>query len=93
MKKPTVEKTFCSNTNSVIHPSAIVKVGDIDARIAIDTMSGSNYICSDLITKLNLKPKRREKRTIEQMFGTINKLVEKTCHGSNRVEPSRSRQK
>ena len=76
VKKPTVEKTFCSNTNSVIHPSAIVKVGDIDARIAIDTMSGSNYICSDLITKLNLKPKRREKRIIEQMFGTINKLVE-----------------
>jgi hypothetical protein len=32
VKKPTGEKTFCSNTGSAIHPSAIVKVGDVDAK-------------------------------------------------------------
>ena len=45
-------------------------------RVAINTLSGSNYICSDLISFLNLKPKKREKRIIEQMFGTVDKLFE-----------------
>jgi hypothetical protein len=39
-------------------------------------LSGSNYICGDLITTLKLRPRRKQKRSIEQMFGTVNKLVE-----------------
>ena len=74
--KPS-EKEYSSVTpGNVIHPSAIVKVGDREVRLVCDTLSGSNYICSDLITYLKLRPRRKEKRSIEQMFGTVNKLVE-----------------
>jgi len=74
--KPS-EKGYSSVTSSsVIHPSAIVKVGDREVRLVCDTLSGSNYICSDLITHLKLRPRRKEKKSIEQMFGTVNKLVE-----------------
>ena len=70
------EKAYSSCTGSVIHPSVIVQIENRYARVAIDTLSGSNYICSDLISSLNLKPKKREKRIIEQMFGTVDKLFE-----------------
>lgn len=42
----------------------------------IDTGATSSYICSDIVTELNLTPTRKEKRCIEQMYGTVNKVVE-----------------
>ena len=51
-------------------------IDGIDARIAIDTMSSLNYICTELVKKLKLRPKRREKQTIEQIFGTVKRWVE-----------------
>lgn len=41
-----------------------------------DTGADSSYLCTDLITKLNLKPVRKQQRCIEQMFGTVKKTVE-----------------
>ena len=42
----------------------------------IHTAASSSYVCLNLITKLSLKPKRREQRCIEQMYGTVNKTVD-----------------
>ncbi len=35
-----------------------------------------SYICTDLTTKLRLRPVRKERRCIEQMYGSITKIVE-----------------
>ena len=70
------EKGYSSYSGSAIHPSAVVKAGNKDVRVVMDTLSGSNYIGTDLIAYLNLKPKRKERRSIEQMYGTVDKLVE-----------------
>ena len=40
------------------------------------TGASSSYICSDVITKLNLKPTRKEQKNIEQMYGSMRKMVE-----------------
>ena len=42
----------------------------------MDTGATSSYVCTDLITKLGIKPVRREQRCIEQMYGTMKKTVE-----------------
>ena len=57
-------------------PTVVAKVGSLDVRIMIDTGASSSYVCSDIITELSLKPKRREQRCIEQMYGTVTKHVD-----------------
>ena len=47
-----------------------------EVRIMIDNGSSSSYICSSLITALDLQPLRQETRCIEQMFGMVTKMVE-----------------
>ena len=42
----------------------------------IDTGASSSYVCSDLVTKLSLKPVRQEQKCIEQMYGTVTKSAE-----------------
>ena len=42
----------------------------------MDTGAGSSYICTDLITKVDAKPCRVERRVTEQMYGTVDKRVE-----------------
>ena len=59
-----------------IHPTLHASVNGEKVRIMIDTGASSSYICSDLITLLGLKPARREKRCIEQMYGSMSKTVE-----------------
>ena len=49
---------------------------NLEAWLVVGTLSGSSYIGSDLTSTLNLKPKRKERRSIEQMFGTVDKVVE-----------------
>ncbi len=61
---------------ATVHPTLHAKIGNETARVMIDTGASSSYICSDLITKLNLVPARKEKRCIEQMYGTVDKVVE-----------------
>jgi len=41
-----------------------------------DSGAGSSYLCTDVITKLDLKPSRKEQRCIEEMFGTTRRNVE-----------------
>ena len=40
------------------------------------TEATSSYVCTDLITKLGIKPVSRQQRCIEQMYGTMKKTVE-----------------
>ena len=70
------ERSYKGNGQTVVHPSALATVDGKEVRVVIDTLSSSNYIGSELISKLNLKPKRKERRDIEQMFGDVSKLVE-----------------
>ena len=72
----TNDKNYSNYSGAAIHPSALVHVENLEARLVVDTLSGSSYIGSDLISTLNLKPKRKERRSIEQMFGTVDKVVE-----------------
>ena len=63
-------------TKSVIHPTIICDVNGVKARALIDTGAGRSYISTYLIKKLNSKPLRRDKRLIEQMYGTMEKTAE-----------------
>ena len=65
-----------SSSTKTLHPTTKGKVSGEDVRIMIDTGASSSYVCSDLITRLSLKPKRREQRCIEQMYGTVTKRVD-----------------
>ena len=63
------------NATKTLHPTVMAKVGGRDVRIMIDTGASSSYVCSN-ITALSLKPKRRERRCVEQMYGTVTKHVD-----------------
>ena len=62
--------------HSTLHATVVAKVNGIPARIMLDSGAGSSYISANLLTKLNLKSYRVERRIIEQMYGTVNKQVE-----------------
>ena len=64
------------NHASTLHPSVLAKIGEEEVRVMFDSGAGSSYLCTDVITKLNLKPARKEQRCIEQMYGTMRKIVE-----------------
>lgn len=68
-----VEKStsaLMSHANT-LHPTVLAKVETETVRVMFDSGTGSSYLCTDVITKLNLKPTRKEQRCIEQeMFGT-----------------------
>ena len=64
------------NASTTIHPTVIAKVNGEKVRIMLDTGAGSSYICTNLLTKLKLKPARKENKSIEQLYGTVNKRVE-----------------
>ena len=70
------DKAYSAITGAPGHPSALVKIGNQNARIVVDTMSTCSYVGSDIITRLQLKPKRRELRTVELMYGSENRMVE-----------------
>ena len=54
----------------------IAKVNGVQARIMLDSGAGSSYIRANLLTKLNIRPYRTERRVIEQIYGTVDKEVE-----------------
>ena len=61
--------------SSTIHPTLPVIVRKETVRMMVDT-GATSYVCMDLITKLGIKPVRREQRYIEQMYGTKKKTIE-----------------
>ena len=61
---------------STLHPTLLAKVGSETVRVMFDSGAGSSYVCTEVITKLNLRPTRKEQRCIKQMFGTTRRNVE-----------------
>ena len=41
----------------------------------LDSGASSSYISANLLTELNIKPFRIERRIIKQMYGTVDKQV------------------
>ena len=64
------------NHESTLHPTVLAKTGEEELRMMFDLGARSSYLCTDVITKLHLKPVRKEQRCIEQMYGTMQKIVE-----------------
>ena len=61
---------------TTLHGTVLAKVGTQTVRVMLDTGAGGSYICTKVITEQRLKPVQRERRCIEQMFGTMEKDVE-----------------
>ena len=61
---------------STLHLTLLTKVGSETVRVMFDSGAGSSYVCTEVITKLNLRPMRKEQRCIEQMFGITRRNVE-----------------
>ena len=76
------------DTQTTLHASVIAKINGVQARIMLDSGAGSSYISANLLTELNLKPYRTERRVIEQMYGTVDRQVEiyKATVESNVIE-------
>lgn len=76
------------DTQTTLHATVIAKINGVQARIMLDSGAGSSYISANLLTELNLKPYRTERRVIEQMYGTVDRQVEiyKATVESNVVE-------
>ena len=77
VRKDFSEKSMGMLQIGCIHPTALVEVNGIPARVLFDTGASSSYICTDLLTKINIKPVRTEFREIEQLYeGIIKRKVE-----------------
>lgn len=78
LESSKAEKSLSSQfeQTNTLHGTLLAKVGTQTVRVMFDTGAGSSYLCTELITKLNLKSARKEQRCIEQMFGTMRKNVE-----------------
>ncbi len=61
---------------TTLHGTVLAKVGTQTVRVMFDTGAGSSYVCTEVITKQRLKPVRKERQCIEQMFGTMQRDVE-----------------
>ena len=55
--------SIMTESSNTIHPTLLA------------TVATSSYVCTDLITKLGIKPVRREQHCTEQMYGTLMKAV------------------
>ena len=75
-KRPTDRFYGALEVQTTLHATVIAKINGVQARVMLDTRAGSSYISSSLLTKLNLKPDRVERRVIEQMYGTVDKKLE-----------------
>ena len=60
---------------STLHPTLLAKVGSETVRVMFDSGAGSSYVCTEVITKLNLRPTRKEQHCIKQIFGTTRRNV------------------
>ena len=78
MNNSLTEKGMSSTlqNTSAIHPTLLANIGGEQVRLMIDTGPSSSYICTYLITKLRLRPVRKERRCIEQIYGSMTKIVE-----------------
>ena len=61
---------------STLHPTVLAKVGKETVRVMFDSGVGSSHLCTDIITKRNLKPARKERRCMEKMLGSMRRTVD-----------------
>ena len=59
-----------------IYATLMAKVKGVDARIMLDSVAESSYICTSLIRGLGIRPFKTERRVIEQTYGTVVKQVQ-----------------
>ena len=59
-----------------MYPLIVIKVEGIICRAVIGSGSGSSYVSSVLVGKINKKPKKKEPKKTEMMFHTTIKWVE-----------------
>ena len=64
------------NASTTIYPTVIAIVNGEKPRIMVDTGAEISNICTNLLTKLKLKPTRKEHKSIEQLYGTVDNCVE-----------------
>ena len=64
-----------TESSSTIHPTLLAIISGA-TRIMVNTGATSSYVCTDLITKLGIKPVRREQCCVGGMYGTMKKMVE-----------------
>ena len=64
------------DTSTTLHATVMATVNGIPARIMVDNGASSSYICTNLVTRLHLKPVQAETRSIEQMYGTVTRRVQ-----------------
>ena len=58
----------------MVYPVVLVNVNGVKCRALIDTGAGSSYASSALLDATKAKPRKREVRRVEMMFGTSTKL-------------------
>ena len=59
-----------------IHPTALVEVNGIKARVLFDTGSSLSFISTRMITRLGIKSHKSEFKSIEQLYGLVKRKVE-----------------
>ena len=62
--------------STTIYPTLFATVREETVRVMVDTAATISYVYTNLITKLGMKPVRREQRCIEQMYRAIKETVE-----------------
>ena len=62
--------------STTIYPTLFATVREETVRVMVDTAATISYVYTNLITKLGIKPVRREQRCIEQMYRAIKETVE-----------------
>ncbi|XP_068670941.1 uncharacterized protein [Montipora foliosa] len=65
-----------NDCQTTLHSTVVAKVNGVRAQIMLDSGASSSYISANLLTELNIKPYRIDRRVIEQMYGTVDKQVE-----------------
>lgn len=56
-----------AESSSTVHPTLLGTVKEETVRIMMDAGATSSHVCTDLITKLRIKPVRREQCCKEKM--------------------------
>ena len=76
MMMATESLVMMATESLVIHPVVVVKVNNIMCRASLDTGAGSSYVSAALLDRLNLKPIRKETKSIDMMMSSTTRKLE-----------------
>lgn len=68
------------NHASTLHPTVLVKIGKEEVRVMLDSGAGSSYLCTDVITKLKLKPVKKEQRCMTDVWDNSENRSSIQCY-------------